>query len=1088
MKIMLQRVVVILCCSFLIQSNLIAQVSNDECSTATLLEFSDANCDYFQFDFIGASPSAQTINCFSEKNDVWFKYEQADSTAIRISIINISSAKNPYVAKYQSNCFANATCVDQTASEFGNLNHTFEDFTNVTDTAYLRVFAEDDFNDQFLICIQQKDISKENIFCKNAIDIPTQESICDTSLWVYDSMDFHGINFMGNTSFVCYLETPGKWYDVEVPPNKLALVEFTFEEHFDEMQIAVFQDTCGSEAYPISCLVKSNHKSIVAYIENSSDEMVTYHLQLGTNSATLNKEPYVICASLHDPYPNEICEQAITIHSDSSNINCDNHFLLDLNKAWLSNNQGCPGQTFQKDVWFHYYIEKVTPIIVSAEFLSAQSSAAFNVQVYKGSCDSLELVACSSIGNSIWDANHLEFYLDEINQDYFFRIGARPYEDINSLVHNFCFIFPPLPMNNDCVNATWILNQNESYPYSVAGSLNSIENTCSEFPDVWYKFIYTASNGQIIELIDNIDNIFPSRMTLFRGSCNNLVPVACNNELFASIDYLIHNPDLINDTIYIAIHKPAFHTSGSISYGDVRLSQNTNQPKEGEYCSRAMNYNLTDECQFENYTIDGHSFSGFGESCTSYFPLFDTWLTTQLSNDGLIELKYKFSSDDADESFVSLYHGSCNDLEFINCFEVSSGWNEKQLNLSNFFADELFIKFGSKSNDANEISFCAKELNNGQNPLDLCQKSQNLFVQDALCTTPVIFNNLNALQSEITSSCNAYDGGDVWFDFIMPSSGKAVVFFEYVTGSVLVDGAMTIYSGSCDNLNWIACDDDSGSGNMPSWYLNDLSLAGEKIYIQFYSYKNESQGDFGVCVFEPFEAQGNFCHSAILAPIKNKIECQESDPSIANMSANDFSGIEPICGASVQSDIWFSFKSQLDKELIFETEALAANPITDGKAVLYGGNCDSLIFLACSDDDGIGDMPMFNINEILDSISTQIDSLFIQFWDVNGTTSGAFKYCLYENLPDANKNIDPFNINIFPNPTSGLLHLVFGTDMNEKIHIKIFSTEGKILYEKNNHQLLNQNLLIDLSPYPQGLYILKISRDHETKNYNFVKQ
>ena len=1090
MKTMPPRVVLLLCCFLLNLSNLIAQVINDECSSATLLEFSDTTCEFLQFDFSGASPSAQNNDCFLEENDVWFKYEQVDSTAISVSIININSAINPYIIKYHTNCFGNANCIDEDESEFGNLNHTFEDFSINTDTTYLRVFAENDVNNQFLICIQQEDISNENIFCKNAIDIPAQGSICNQTLMVHDSMNFHGINFIGNDSFVCYLDSPGKWYDLDVPPNKLALVEFSFEEYFDEMQIAVFQNTCGSDIYPITCSIISNQKSITTAVENNSDETVTYHLQLGANNTVFNNEPFTICATTFDPYPNEICEQAISINSDSTNINCEHKFEINLLTAWSDFNLGCPGQNFLKDVWFHYQNEKTSTIITAVEFFSLSYESSLSIQMYKGNCDSLELQECVSIGNSIWDFNHPEFYLDEIDQDYYFRIGANNYVDLSSLSHNLCFIFPSPPVNNDCENATWLLNQNEYYPYALSGSLSSLENECSEFPDIWYKFIYSASNAQFISLFENFDSFFPPKMALFKGSCNNLIPIACNNEGTNFLSYLMHNPDLINDTFYLAIYKPGFHTFQPNSYGDVRLSQNANEPKEGEYCSIAHEYTLGEECHIENINIEGHSFSGIGESCSSYFPLFDTWVKTSLSHEGLINIEYKFSDEDVDESFVSLYGGSCFDLEFISCFEVALGWNKKQLNLTNFNVEELFVKFGSQTNDATEIMFCIQELEDWHiNELDVCQTSGTIIIQDSLCHTTLVFNNENALQSEVVSDCPGYEGGDVWFDFIMPSSGKVVVYFEYITGSTLVDGAMSMYTGDCDNLKWLACDDDSGSGNMPSRNLNEPSLAGQKIYIQFYSFKNEAQGEFGICVYEPFEAKGDFCLEAIEVQVKNQNECQETNGSIATISSNGFSGVQPSCGAFIQWDIWFHFKNESDKQLIFETKSIFANPISDGKAILYGGTCDSLIFLACKDDNGSGDMPFFDINEILDTSSLETDSLFIQFWDVSGATSGAFNYCLYEKLPDANENLDPFTISVFPNPTSNLLHIIIDSNLKSKIQFEVFSIDGKRVYQNDsNVNLLNKDQLIDVSNYQPGLYILKISSEKGTAHYNFVKQ
>ncbi|MFM7815057.1 MAG: hypothetical protein ACKO66_11120, partial [Flavobacteriales bacterium] len=62
--------------------------------------------------------------------------------------------------------------------------------------------------------------------------------------------------------------------------------------------------------------------------------------------------------------------------------------------------------------------------------------------------------------------------------------------------------------------------------------------------------------------------------------------------------------------------------------------------------------------------------------------------------------------------------------------------------------------------------------------------------------------------------CGNYQGGDVWFSVIVPASG--VLIIDSNTG-VITDGAMALYSGSCNSLTLLACDDDgSANGLMPS--------------------------------------------------------------------------------------------------------------------------------------------------------------------------------------------------------------------------------------------------------------------------------
>ena len=96
--------------------------------------------------------------------------------------------------------------------------------------------------------------------------------------------------------------------------------------------------------------------------------------------------------------------------------------------------------------------------------------------------------------------------------------------------------------------------------------------------------------------------------------------------------------------------------------------------------------------------------------------------------------------------------------------------------------------------------------------------------------------------------CAGYVGGDVWFKVTVPCATS--LFFDTNFGVVL-DGGMAIYSGTCDNLTLISCDDNSsGNGNMPSITLTSL-VSGSTVWVRFWSNNNATAGTFGICVTIP---------------------------------------------------------------------------------------------------------------------------------------------------------------------------------------------------------------------------------------------
>ncbi|MFH1319394.1 MAG: hypothetical protein ABII90_01915 [Bacteroidota bacterium] len=110
------------------------------------------------------------------------------------------------------------------------------------------------------------------------------------------------------------------------------------------------------------------------------------------------------------------------------------------------------------------------------------------------------------------------------------------------------------------------------------------------------------------------------------------------------------------------------------------------------------------------------------------------------------------------------------------------------------------------------------------------------------------YSNANATDSgEPDPLCASYAGGDVWFSVTVPASGNLI--FDSNTG-VVTDGGMAIYSGTCNSLTLIECDDDdSPNGLMPMISGTGLT-PGATIWIRFWEYGNDNTGTFDICVYD----------------------------------------------------------------------------------------------------------------------------------------------------------------------------------------------------------------------------------------------
>lgn len=126
---------------------------------------------------------------------------------------------------------------------------------------------------------------------------------------------------------------------------------------------------------------------------------------------------------------------------------------------------------------------------------------------------------------------------------------------------------------------------------------------------------------------------------------------------------------------------------------------------------------------------------------------------------------------------------------------------------------------------------------------------------DAVCSATLITAGSSCAYTSSTTTgatatfndamCGTTNPKDVWFRCAIPSSGK--VTFRTSAGS-LSDAVMGVFWGSsCNNLNYIACEDDNNNGNgsyMP--VVTITGQAGTMLWVRIWGYGNSS-GSFSIC-------------------------------------------------------------------------------------------------------------------------------------------------------------------------------------------------------------------------------------------------
>lgn len=204
----------------------------------------------------------------------------------------------------------------------------------------------------------------------------------------------------------------------------------------------------------------------------------------------------------------------------------------------------------------------------------------------------------------------------------------------------------------------------------------------------------------------------------------------------------------------------------------------------------------------------------------------------------------------------------CPATTLISCLAITAG-NTGSIIIPTVAATTYYIQIKRRSGGDNANmggDICATNVSSAVPPNDNPCSATVLPVNASCVTTST--TNLNATSSPGVPApgCASYSGGDVWYSFVVPASGS--VNIESFANS-LSDGGMALYTGACGALALLSCDDDSGSGLMPSLAASGL-VPGATVFIRFWEFGNNANGTFRLCVSAGTPPTGNQdCSTAI---------------------------------------------------------------------------------------------------------------------------------------------------------------------------------------------------------------------------------
>ncbi|MEI8205088.1 MAG: hypothetical protein WCH34_18870, partial [Bacteroidota bacterium] len=410
-------------------------------------------------------------------------------------------------------------------------------------------------------------------------------------------------------------------------------------------------------------------------------------------------------------------------------------------------------------------------------------------------------------------------------------------------------------------------------------------------------------------------------------------------------------------------------------------------PPINDECSGAIAITVDTICNFITYTnVDATASVGVpAPGCANYIGA-DVWFSVVVPTSG--RLIFDSHSQGIIDGGMAIYSGNCGSLTLISCNDNSSNYGSMPLiNQEGLIpGSTIYIRFW-RNNSVIGGAF------------DLCiydpPKPINDDCTGAIPITPGTSCSFTTYTNEgATSStnipapgCAGYIGGDVWFSVIVPISGHLVIDSQ---NGIINNAGMAIYTGVCDSLILIACDDNSSINALMPIIDKYGLIPGSTIYIRFWKNNSLNGGSFGLCVYDPPIPINDECSGAISITIDTTCNYL----TYTNAGATASLGIPPTGSPYyLGGDVWFKVVVPASGNLIFSSQYIP-NGIPNAGIAIYYGSCDSLTLITYSESGSFGTMPKIIIMDLLpDSV------IFIRYWRHNSITGGIFGLCVYDPSP-----------------------------------------------------------------------------------------
>ncbi|WDO14432.1 T9SS type A sorting domain-containing protein [Flavobacterium sp. WW92] len=813
-------------------------LTNDECADAIALTVNtDASCSSRTGGILaGATDSGITTATGSADDDVWYSFV-ATATSHRIKILDAEGDLTDLVHEVMD-----GACGSLVTLTSNDNDSSLATGLTVGTTYYIRIFSYSDTvpeSTTFNICVGVPPAAPANDDCTGAISVAVNtNNSCTlrTSGTVVSATDSGEVVSGVGTA------DDDVWFTFTATATSHRIKLLNVEGDETDLVHEALEGSCGGQL--LSLQASDSDSSLITGLTIGT----TYYLRVFTyGDSGAESTTFDICIGIPPTAPaNDECAGAVAL-TVNSDLLCTSKTAGTLVSA-TNSGIGADTGTADDDVWFSFVATSTTHKISLLNSNGDQTDLVH--EVMDGNCNALTIL--NSSDDDISTASGLT-----IGTTYYVRVFSYGTNAPESTAFDICIgTLPPAPANDECTGAVVLtVNPDLSCTATTAGTLASATDSGVETEngeaddDVWYSFVATATSHKI-SILNVEGDITYLVHELMDGTCTSLISLDNSTSESSFATGLT-----VGATYYVRVYSYYDDIPESTTF-DICIGSQPPAPANDD-CNDAvaLTVNTDGSCTAKTAgTIAGATDSGEGNN-GSGTPDDDVWYTFVAT-----ATSHKISLLDVDGDPSDLVHevlqGMCGgQLESLNVSDPDSSIISGLVVGTTYYV--RVFSYGEDIIGSTTFDICVGIL--PPPPAnDDCANAITLTAATTYAGGAVNSTIIGATDSAATTSipdpdCASYSGGDVWYKVVIPADGKLTIQTGNPTGSsdTSFDSGLAVYSGTCDALELVECDDDSGSSGNYSRINLTGRTPGETVYIRVWEYSNDEEELFSIGAWSP---------------------------------------------------------------------------------------------------------------------------------------------------------------------------------------------------------------------------------------------